>query len=204
MTQQRPQGALGSCSHQCGHGRWHRSTGPGTWHKQHRKSNWADRGVINWDERRDTSIASVMDRTEAGGDGGFGLPMPRHWWQAARVTRLDGTHDMRLELRLGDAGASQRMFGAAEGTFRVLDSHSLRATGSWFLKEPCHGSITDSPRWWLQDCPEIPRSTEGRQSVLSHRRSDGSAWDLPPSHPCLATSRLWAAPRCFGWDGICS
>lgn len=35
--------------------------------------------VINWDERRETSTALAMDRTGAGGDGGFGLPMPSLW-----------------------------------------------------------------------------------------------------------------------------
>lgn len=35
--------------------------------------------IIDWDERRETSTASEMDRTEAGDDSGFGLPLPRLW-----------------------------------------------------------------------------------------------------------------------------
>lgn len=52
--------------------------------------------------------------------------------------------------------------------------------------------------------PRSPGALSTRQSVLSHRRRGGSAWELPLSQPCLAVSQLWEAPRCFGWDGICS
>lgn len=178
-----------------GHGMWHRSTGPGTWHKQHRKSNWAERGdhQLGWEEGNQYSQCNGQDWSW----GWWQLSPPFaksvvtnstcHWhgWDAWHET---GAAWVMLVLPAGCLGQQKE-----DSEFWAV---TLWATGSWFLWEPHHSSSSDSPRWWLQD---PPWSTEHRQSVLCHRRNDG---DLPRSHPSV--SQLWAAPCCFGWDGICS
>lgn len=74
MTQQRSQGGPGVAM-ACDTGAL--AQGHGTSNTE--KATEQRGEIINWDERRETSTASAMDRTEAGGDGSCHLPLPSLW-----------------------------------------------------------------------------------------------------------------------------
>lgn len=163
---------------------WHRSIGSGTWHKQHRESNWAERGgkpaqPVWWTGLKLGVVVALSSPCQGSGDRQH-LSLA---WLGCMTWDWSYTCVM-LELPGGCLGQHKENY--------KLWTVILSATGSWFLREPRHSSISDSPRWWLQD--PLEHWAQAKCSL-----SQEKWWVSLGPAPEPAT-----APRCFGWDGFWS